>query len=213
MELEIWSDVACPWCYLGKRRMEAALEQFEDRGAVAVTWRSFELDPSAPRESGVDVATHLAQKYGMTREQALASQRRLMDLAAGDGLELHLDRAQRTNTFDAHRLVKLGAEHGLADEVKERMMRAYHSDAELVGDPATLARLGVEAGLDEAEVAEVLAGDRFADEVRADELEAASLGIDGVPFFVVDRQFAARGAQGADVLLGLLRHAAAASTA
>src|SRR5579871_1408832 len=131
MEVEIWSDVACPWCYLGKRRIEAALTQFEGRDDVNVTWRSFELDPSAPRD-GVDVATHLAQKFGMTREQALASQQRLMGIAAGDGLELHLDRAQRTNTFDAHRLVKLGAEHGIADDVKERLMRAYHSEAELV---------------------------------------------------------------------------------
>ena len=211
MEVEIWSDVACPWCYVGKRRMEAALERFEGRDGVTVTWRSFELDPQAPRDAEIDVATHLAQKYGMTREQALDSQRRLADLAAPDGLDLHLDRARPANTFDAHRLVHLAAEHGIAGPVKERLMRAYHSEGEAVGDPATLARLATETGLAADEVADVLAGDRFGDAVRADEREAASLGIDAVPYFVVDRRFAARGAQAPDALLELLRRAAGAS--
>ena len=211
MNVEIWSDVACPWCYVGKRRLEAALEEFEGRDDVRVTWRSFELDPAAPRENSVDVATHLAQKYGMTREQALESQQRLARTAAGDGLELHLDRAHRANTFDAHRLVHLGASHGIADAVKERLMRAYHSDGESVGDHATLTRLGTDAGLEGDEVAELLAGERFAADVRADEQQAAALGIDAVPFFVVDRRFAARGAQAPEALLGLLRHAADAS--
>jgi len=210
MEVEIWSDVACPWCYLGKRRMEAALEGFEGRDEVNVTWRSFELDPSAPRE-GVDVTTHLAQKYGMTREQALDSQRRLAELAAPEGLDLHLDRARRANTFDAHRLVHLAAEQGIAGPVKERLMRAYHSEGEPVGDLGTLTRIATESGLDADEVADVLGGERFADAVRADEREAMSLGIDAVPYFVVDRRFAARGAQAPESLLELLRHAAAAS--
>lgn len=212
MEVEIWSDVACPWCYLGKHRLEAALEGFEGRDEVNVTWRSFELDPQAPRE-GVDVATHLAQKFGMTREQALESQRRLAELAAPEGLELHLDQARRANTFDAHRLVHLAAEHGIAGPVKERLMRAYHSEGEPVGDPGTLTRLATESGLDADEVASVLHGERFADAVRDDEREAASLGIDGVPYFVVDRRFAARGAQAPEALLELLRHAASAPAA
>jgi len=210
MEVEIWSDVACPWCYVGKRRLEAALERFEGREDVNVTWRSFELDPAAPRDDAVDVATHLAQKYGMTREQALDSQRRLAELAVPDGLDLHLDRARRANTFDAHRLVHLGAEHGIAGPVKERLMRAYHSEGEPVGDPATLARLATEAGLDADDVAQVLGSERFGEAVREDEREAASLGIDAVPCFVVDRRFAARGAQAPDALLELLRRAASA---
>jgi predicted DsbA family dithiol-disulfide isomerase len=210
MEIEIWSDVACPWCYLGKRRMETALESFEGRDDVNVTWRSFELDPAAPRE-GVDVATHLSQKFGMTREQALESQRRLAELAAPEGLDLHLDRARRANTFDAHRLVHLAAEQGIAGPVKERLMRAYHSDGESVGDPGTLTRIAAESGLDADEIASVLDSERFADAVRADEREAAALGIDAVPYFVVDRRFAARGAQAPEALLELFRHAAAAS--
>ena len=207
MNVEIWSDVACPWCYVGKRRLEAALADFEHRDEVTVTWRSFELDPSAPREREVDGATHLAQKYGMSREEAVARQQQLRDLAAGDGLAMRPDIARGGNTFDAHRLVHLGAAHGLQDAVKERLMRAYHSEGEPIGDPATLARLAVEAGLPAGEVQELLVGERFADEVRDDERTAASFGINAVPFFVVDRSFGASGAQSPQVMGELLRQA------
>jgi predicted DsbA family dithiol-disulfide isomerase len=208
--IEVWSDVACPWCYVGKRRLEAALAEFEPRNEVSVVWRSFELDPGAPRERDVDNATHLAAKYGRSRDEALAMQRRMADIAAGDGLEMRHDIARGGNTFDAHRLLHLAAERGVQDAVKERVMRAYHSEGEPIGDAATLERLAVEAGLDAAEVREVLAGDRYAAEVREDEREATELGIHGVPFFVVDRAYGASGAQPPETLLELLRQAKAA---
>jgi predicted DsbA family dithiol-disulfide isomerase len=212
VNLEIWSDVACPWCYVGKRRLEAALAEFDHRDEVSLRWRSFELDPGAPRQREVDGATHLAQKYGMSRDEAVARQRQLAELAAADGLEMRFDLVRGANTFDAHRVLHLAAERGVQDEVKERLMRAHHTEGESIGDPATLERLAVEAELDGDEVRDVLAGDRYRAAVRADEQMAASLGIGGVPFFVADRRFAASGAQSPQVLREMLRQAWEAST-
>jgi predicted DsbA family dithiol-disulfide isomerase len=205
MHVEIWSDIACPWCYVGKRRFETALGAFEHRDDVTVTWRSFELDPVAPRERAVDGATHLAEKYGTSREQAVAMQQRMTEVAAEDGLEFRFDRARAGNTFDAHRLLHLAAAHDAQDAMKERLMRAYLTEGEAIGDPETLERLAIDAGLPADEVRELLAGDRFADEVRDDERTAAQLGIHAVPFFVVDRAMGASGAQPAEVFTELLR--------
>jgi predicted DsbA family dithiol-disulfide isomerase len=205
MHVEIWSDIACPWCYVGKRRFEAALAAFEQRDDVRVTWRSFELDPDAPRERAVDSATRLAEKYGMTREEAQARQQNLADVAAGDGLQMRFDLTRGGNTFDAHRLVHLAEAHGLQDAMKERLMRAYFTEGERTGDPDVLVRLGHEVGLAEDEVRDVLATDRYAAEVREDERTAAALGISAVPFFVVDRKLGAAGAHPPDALLDLLR--------
>src|ERR1700722_589773 len=160
VDVEIWSDIACPWYYIGKRRFEAALEQFEHRDDVNVTWRSFELDPDAPHE-----------RTG--------------------------DRAER--------LVHLAESHDLQDAMKERLLRAYFTEGELMSDHDTLVRLAGEVGLDEQEVRELLDGDRYADEVRADERTAGELGISAVPTFVLDRRLGASGAQPPDALLDLLR--------
>ena len=211
MHVEIWSDIACPWCYVGKRRFEAALASYEHRDEVQVTWRSFELDPYAPHENEHDAATHLAEKYGTTREEALAMHARMTEAAAGDGLEFRFDIARRGNTFDAHRLVHLAAAHGLQDAMKERIMRAYLTEGELISDHDTLARLAADVGLPAGEVADALAGGRFADEVRADERTAQQLGIHAVPFFVVDRAIGASGAHPPEALLELLRQARAAN--
>jgi len=205
MNVEIWSDIACPWCYVGKRRFEAALAAFEHRDDVTVTWRSFELDPEAPRERPVDGATHLAEKYGTSREQAVAMQQRMTDVAAEEGLDFRFDLARGGNTFDAHRLLHLAAAHGMQDAMKERLMRAYLTEGKPIGDPATLETLGVEAGLPEDEVRDLLAGDRFAAEVREDEATAMQFGIHAVPFFVVDRALGASGAQPSEVFTELLR--------
>jgi predicted DsbA family dithiol-disulfide isomerase len=208
VHVEIWSDIACPWCYVGKRRFEAALAGFEHREDVRVTWRSFELDPAAPAERGGDGAQHLAEKYGMTRDEALAAQRRLTDVAAGEGLAFRFDIARGGNTFDGHRVLHLAAAHGLQDAMKERIMRAYLEEGELISSPEVLERLAVEVGLAREEVRELLAGDRYADAVREDERTAAGLGIHAVPFFVVDRKVGASGAHPAPALLELLRQAA-----
>ena len=205
MHIEIWSDFACPWCYVGKRRFEAALAGFEHPGDVRVTWRSFELDPGAPPERGGDGAARLAEKYAMTREEALAMQRRMTDVAASEGLAFRLDIARSGNTFDAHRVLHLAAAHGAQDAMKERVMRAYLCDGELICDHAVLQRLALEVGLPSDEIRGVLAGDRYAGDVRADERTAASLGITAVPFFVVDRALGASGAQPPGALLELMR--------
>jgi predicted DsbA family dithiol-disulfide isomerase len=211
MHVEIWSDIACPWCYVGKRRFEAALAEFEQRDRVTVTWRSFELDPSAPRVREVDAATHLAHKYGTSRDEALEMQRRMTDAAAGEGLQFRFDLARGGNTFDAHRLLHLARAHGLQDTLKERLMRGYLSEGEPIGDPDALERLAVGAGLPADEVRELLDGDRYAAEVRADERTAAEIGINAVPFFVVDRAIGASGAHPPQALVRLLREAWEAS--
>jgi predicted DsbA family dithiol-disulfide isomerase len=204
VHVEIWSDIACPWCYIGKRRFEAALASFDQRADVRVTWRSFELDPHAPPEREGDRAAHLAEKYGTTRKEALTMQDTMRDVAAGEGLDFRFDRARAGNTFDAHRLVHHAARHDLQDAMKERLLRAYLSEGELMSDRAVLARLASEVGLAADEARDVLAGDRYAAEVREDERTAVSLGISAVPFFVVDRELGAAGAHPPEVLGGLL---------
>ncbi len=213
MRVEIWSDVVCPWCYIGKRRFESALAELGDEVDVDVVWRSFELDPDAPAVQGEPVTRHLAQKYGMTIEQAEQAQERVSQLAAAEGLEYRLGDTQRGNSFDAHRLIHLAREHGLQDEVKERLLRAYFSEGERIGERETLARLAVDAGLDAAEVDETLATGRFADEVREDEHRARLLGINGVPFFVLDERLGVSGAQPTEVFVQALRQAAAGAAA
>lgn len=205
MNVEIWSDIACPWCYVGKRRFEVALAEFEHREAVDVTWCSFELDPSAPREREGDGAGHLAEKYGTSREEALAMQDSMTQAAAGDGLDFRFDLIRTGNTFDGHRLLHLAAAHGSQDVLKERLMRAYLTEGEVIGDATVLERLATEVGLPGDEVRDVLGSDRYAADVRDEERVAASLGIRAVPFFVVDRAIGASGAQPPEALGALLR--------
>jgi len=205
MDIEIWSDIACPWCYVGKRRFEAALAEFEHRDEVTVTWRSFELDPEAPAEREGDRAEHLARKYGMSVEQARAAEQQMTETAAGDGLEFRFDVARAGNTFDGHRLVHLAKAHGVQDAMKERLLRAYFSEGRLVSDHETLVSLAEEVGLPAEEVRATLESDRYADDVREDERTAHSFGISAVPTFVVDRQLGASGAHPPEALLGLLR--------
>jgi predicted DsbA family dithiol-disulfide isomerase len=212
VKVEIWSDVVCPWCYIGKRRFEHAVAELGGEADVEIVWRSFELDPDAPRVQGEPMLEHLAQKYGMTLEQAEAAQARVTQTAAGEGLDYHLADTQRGNSFDAHRLIHLARTRGLQDEVKERFLRAYFTEGERIGEPETLARLAVEAGLDPAEVDETLATGRFADEVREDERRARLLGINGVPFFVLDERLGVSGAQPTEVFVRALRQAAAQTT-
>ncbi|MGZ4615710.1 MAG: DsbA family oxidoreductase [Actinomycetes bacterium] len=207
MKVEIWSDVVCPWCYIGKRRFEAALARFPHAEQIQVEWKSFELDPSAPRRLDGDLADHLAAKYGVSRAEADGMHARMAGVAAEEGLEFRFDIARSGNTFDAHRLLHLAADRGLQGALKERLVQAYLTDGEAIGDPATLSRLAVEVGLPAADVDAVLDGDQYAEQVRADEREARALGITGVPFFVVDRTYGVSGAQPADVLLEVLQKA------
>jgi predicted DsbA family dithiol-disulfide isomerase len=212
LRIDIWSDIACPWCYVGKRRLEQALTGFRHQveGAeVEVVWRAFELDPSAPRvrDTQQSYAERLARKYGTTPAQAQAMIDRMVDTAAGDGLALRFDHIRPGNTFDAHRLLHLAHERGLQDALKERLLRAYLTEGQAIGEPEVLAPLAREVGLDEREVADLLAGDRYAAEVRQDEAIARELGITGVPFFVLAGRLGVSGAQPADVLRGALDRA------
>ena len=212
LEVEVWSDIACPWCYVGKRRLEAALGRFPFRGAVDVVWRAFELDPSAPRvrDRSVSYVERLARKYGTTAAEAQLMLKRMTDVAAGDGLDFHFERIQSGNTFDAHRVLHLARERGLQDSVKERFLRGYMTEGEPIGEPEVLVRLASEAQLDAEEVRAVLAGEAYGNDVRADEEQARAAGISGVPFFVIGRRYAVSGAQSADVLLGALKQGWAA---
>ena len=210
MKVEIWSDVVCPWCYIGKRRFEAALAGFPHREQVEVEWKAFELDPttrSVPAGTVVgprDQATRLAAKYGVDVDQAQAMVDNVATQAAAEGLEYRLDRALPANTVDAHQVIHLAGERGVQDAVKERLLRAYFTQAQAVGDRDTLVRLAAEAGLDADEVRAALDEDRYLDAVRADQAEASALGIRGVPFFVVDRKYGISGAQPAEVLRQVL---------
>jgi predicted DsbA family dithiol-disulfide isomerase len=212
LEVEVWSDIACPWCYVGKRRLEAALGRFPFAGAVDVVWRAFELDPGAPpvRDRSVSYVERLAKKYSTTAAQAELMLERMTDVAAGDGLEFHFERIQSGNTFDAHRVLHLARERGVQGAVKERFLRGYMTEGEPIGEPDALVRLASEAQLDAEEVRAVLTGDAYGRDVRADEEQARAAGISGVPFFVIGRRFGVSGAQSADVLLEALKQGWAA---
>jgi len=207
MRMEIWSDVVCPWCYIGKRRLEKALARFAHADEVDVVWRSFELDPSAPTAGHVDLLDRLATKYRVSRAEAAAMNERVSGVAAGEDLAFRLDLARPGRTFDAHRLLHLAADRGRQDAVKEGLLAAYLLHGQAIADRAVLAEVGVAAGLDPAEVDAVLAGDAYAAAVRADEAEGHELGVTGVPFFVVDRRLAVSGAQSSDALLDVLQRA------
>lgn len=205
LTVEIWSDVVCPWCYIGKRRFETALQAFEHADAVEVIWRSFELDPDAPTRARVGLDRHLADKYGVSLERAAAMNQQVTELAAAEGLDFRLDQAQRGNTFDAHRTLHLAQAHGLQEEAKERLLRAYFTEARAISDADTLVELLDDVGVPPDEVREALSSDAHADDVRADETRARQLGITGVPFFALDGRYGVPGAQPADTLLQALR--------
>jgi predicted DsbA family dithiol-disulfide isomerase len=208
VKVEIWSDVVCPWCYIGKRRFEAALTRFDQRDDVEVVWRSFELDPSAPPTGTPGgQAERLAAKYGTTIDAARQMQQRVADAAAGEGLNFDIDAVVPANTVDAHRVIHLAERQGLQAEMKERLLKAHFIDGEAVGVAETLVRLATEVGLDADEVRSLLESDELVDDVRADESEARALGISGVPFFVLDRRYGVSGAQPSEHLLEALQTA------
>ena len=207
LTVEIWSDVVCPWCYLGKRRFEAALERFEHRDEVTVLWRSFELDPEASRDVVGTAAERLAGKFGMSLERALQLHAEMEERAAAEGLEYHLGETKGGNSFDAHRMIHLAATYGHQAAAQERFFRAYFTEGESIGVWDTLVRLVGEVGVDEAEAREALRLNRFAEEVREDEALAQQFGIQGVPFFVFDRRYGLSGAQPAETMLAALERA------
>jgi predicted DsbA family dithiol-disulfide isomerase len=207
VRIEVWSDVVCPWCYIGKRRLEAALARFEHRDRVEVVWRSFQLDPTIPEGETHPTLPALAAKYGRPVADMRAMMRQVEGTAAAEGLEYHLADGVSGNTRLAHELVHLAAGHGLADAMEERLMRAYFTEGRPVFDVDALVPLAVEVGLDEGDVRAALADSRYRGAVEQDVRTAHALGATGVPFFVVDRRYGAAGAQPADQLLQLLQRA------
>lgn len=209
MRVEIWSDIACPWCYVGKARFEKALAAFPHRDGVEVVHRSFELDPGRAKGDTGQVLPMLMNKYGMTEEQAREGERRLGENAAAEGLDYRTEGRDHGSTFDMHRVLHLAKERGRQDELIGLLYRAnFAEERSVFADDERLVELAVEAGLDEAEVRAVLADPgRYADDVRADEREAAELGANGVPFFVLDRTYGVSGAQPAEVFTQALEQA------
>jgi len=207
VRIEVWSDVVCPWCYIGKRRLETALERFPHREQVDVVWRSYQLDPTIAEGETHPTLPALAAEYGRPVEEVQAMMRHVEETAAGEGLEYHLADGVSGNTLLAHELLHLAAEHGLQGATKERLLHAHFEEGRSVFDVDSLTALAVEAGLDEAEVRAALADHRYRPAVLADAREARALGATGVPFFVVDRRYGASGAQPAELLLQLLERA------
>lgn len=205
MQVEIWSDVICPWCYIGKRRFEMALADFAQRGDVELIWRSFELDAQAPRQHPVTLNELLARKYRVSLQEAAAMNGRVSGVAAEIGLEYHLENARPGNTFDAHRLLHFAAAKQVGDRATEHVMHAYFCEAFPVGDRTALARLAPEFGISEDDALAMLESNAYVDAVRADEARAAGFGISGVPFFVFDEKFGVSGAQPVEVFAEALQ--------
>lgn len=209
LTVEIWSDVACPWCYVGKRRLEAALALFPERDAVEIVWRSFQLDPAAPSvyPPSPSYVERLAKKFGRPVSHVEQMLAQMTELARSEGLPFDFARIQGSNTFDAHRLIHLAHELGRGDAMKERLFAAHFCEGKAVGDHATLQKLAEDVGLDVDRVQALLASDLHADGVRADIAEARALGVTGVPFFLFARRYAVGGAQPKEVLLEALKRA------
>lgn len=209
MKIEVWSDVVCPWCYIGKRRLEDALSGFEHRDEVEVSYRSFQLDPTAPEAAPgaalETVADHLAQVYGADNVARMMTQ--VATVAEGEGLEFHQEGAPWVNTRVAHRLLQTvrTAAPEVAPRLEEALMHAYFTEQQNIGDPDVLVAVAAELGLDEAMVRAALADTSLDPEVDADVAQAREFGASGVPFFVFDRRFAIAGAQPTEVFAQALR--------
>jgi predicted DsbA family dithiol-disulfide isomerase len=206
MRVDIWSDVICPWCYVGKARFEKALSSFAHRDEVEVVYHSFELDPSYPKDQHETTYAMLRGKYGMSEADARAAESRLADLAAAEGLGFHPERPVG-NTFDIHRVLHLGLAKGVQAELLGAINEAYFGQGRPVFDRDVITELAAGAGLDPAAAGDVIDGDAYAEEVRQDELQARQLGISGVPFFVFDMALGVSGAQPTEMFASALQQA------
>jgi predicted DsbA family dithiol-disulfide isomerase len=202
VEIEIWSDVVCPWCYIGKHRFERALSEFEHADEVSVTWRSFQLNPDMPAGKAVPTVDYLARRFGPDA-QAMVS--RMAGLGAAEGIALDYESSLAVNTLDAHRTLHLAAELGVASAAEERLFRAHFAEGADLSNPDTLATLLGEVEVPAERVRAVVAGTEYADAVQADIEEARALGVTGVPFFVLDRKYGVSGAQPTELFLAALR--------
>lgn len=195
MKVEIWSDVMCPFCYIGKRHFEQALEKLPFKNEIEVVWKSFQLNPEYQNTSNETVYEYLSRSKGMPIEQARQMTKQVVDMAAAAGLKIDFDTNIPANTFNAHRLIHLAAQHGLQDLAEEKLFKAHFVKSKNIGEDSVLTELAVEIGLDKDEAEKVLKSDEYAEAVRYDIYESQNLGIRGVPYFVMDRKYGVSGAQ------------------
>ncbi|MGA7159721.1 MAG: DsbA family oxidoreductase [Bacteroidota bacterium] len=207
MKVKVWSDVMCPFCYIGKRRLELALQQFPGKDSVKIEWKSFQLDPESVTQPDKSVNEYLAERKGWTVENARQMNDYVTQMAREAGLQYDFDKAVIANSFDAHRLSHFAKKHGLQDAMEERLFRAYFTEGKNTADHETLVQLAVEVGLKGDDVRQMLGGDDFADEVRNDVYEAHQIGVQGVPFFVFNDKYAVSGAQPTEIFLQALNRA------
>lgn len=207
MKIDIWSDIMCPFCYIGKRKLEKALAAFPAKENVQVSWHSFQLDPHMQHQPGKSLYEYLAERKGQSLQWSVTVHGQLVETAKAEGLTYNFDKAVIANSFDAHRLIQLAKKYKLDDAAEERLFRAYFTEGANIGDHDTLARLGEEIGLSQAVVVEMLAGDEYTSEVHADIEQAERYGIRGVPFFVIDGKYGISGAQPSEVFLDGLQQA------
>jgi predicted DsbA family dithiol-disulfide isomerase len=207
MKVDIWSDVMCPFCYIGKRRFEVALANFNHKEDIEVVWHSFQLDPEMTAQPGKDVYTYLAERKGISVEQSKQMHTGVVQMAREAGLEYNFDTAVIANSFDAHRFAHLAKTKGLGEAAEEALFKAYFTDGKDISNFDTLAQLGTGIGLDAAEVRATLNSDAFANAVDEDIYHASQIGVRGVPFFVLNDKYAVSGAQPAETFAGALNQA------
>jgi predicted DsbA family dithiol-disulfide isomerase len=207
MKVDIWSDVRCPFCYIGKRKFETALEKFEHKDQIEVEWHSFELDPTMETKPDLNAVDYLAQIKGQSRQWAVDMNQRVTDTAAEVGLTFNMEDAVVANSFNAHRLIQLAKSNGLDNEIEEKLFVDYFTAGKNIDDKEVLIEAGIAVGLDRLAIEMMLNSDSFTDEVRLDQKIAQQIGIQGVPFFVFDQKLAVSGAQPAETFLGALEQA------
>lgn len=204
LKIQIWSDIMCPYCYIGKRRIEGALEKFQFKNNVEIEWKSFELDANFPEISGENIVDHLATKYKKDITWAKEMIENMTQNAKNSGLDFHFEKAILANSHNAHRLLHFAKKHNLGDDLKEQLLKAYLTDGKNVNDFKTLSLIAEEVGLQKSQIEEVLHSDKFTEEVKMDIATAQEIGVQGVPFFVFDNKYAISGAQPEEVFLQTL---------
>jgi predicted DsbA family dithiol-disulfide isomerase len=207
MKVDIWSDVRCPFCYIGKRKFEKALEKLPRKNEIEVVWHSFELDPTLKTNTAVSAVEHIGDIKGISKAQAEGMHAQVTSVAKEIGLDFNFEKNIVANSFNAHRLIQLAKTKGLANEAEEALFKAHFIEGKNIDDSETLIQIGVAAGLNEKDVKELIASDSFSQEVRQDEMQAQSFGIRGVPFFILNNKYAVSGAQSPDVFLQALSQA------
>lgn len=195
MKVDIWSDIRCPFCYIGKRRFEAALNSFPHKDKIEIEWHSFELDPSMETDTTVDVYDYLAERKGQSREWSVQMHSNVVQMAKEAGLDYNFDNAVMANSFNAHRLIQLAKTKHMGDAAEEALFKSYFTNGKNIDDDGTLMDIGTSIGLDKNEVSKMLSSDDFTNEVRQDEAIAQNIGINGVPFFVLNNKYGVSGAQ------------------